>query len=233
MILRDTGSTFTPCPAGTYPARCIQLIDLGTQASEWQGQVKRQRKLVIVWEILDPETRKDDGSPFLLNKSYNAILMTMASLRKDLASWRGRDFTPEELKGFRSENVLNQPCLLSVIHDTKPDGRVFANISGIMKAPRGMAVPPATGPLLSWSMDNPDWPVFAQLSSRLADKIAASPEYKLLDVPKTIAVPATPMAVPARQAAPARPPAPPAAKYEPPATDTGSGFDDLDDDIPF
>ena len=47
MIVTDTGgSAFTPCPAGSYLARCVQLIDLGTQASNFEGQEKRARSEV-------------------------------------------------------------------------------------------------------------------------------------------------------------------------------------------
>jgi len=94
-----------------------------------------------------------------------------------------------------------------------------------MKPPKGMTAPlPGTEPLLHWSMAEPDWQVFAQLPPRLVDQISASPEFKLLTPPKSVTLPA-----PTAPAAPAQAPAPHAAKPAP----AGSGFDDMDDDIPF
>ena len=38
--------------------------------------------------------------PMTINKSYTVSLHDKASLRKDLAAWRGKDFSDEEAKGF-------------------------------------------------------------------------------------------------------------------------------------
>jgi len=237
MILTDNGgTTYAPCPAGSYLARCVQLIDLGTQTATYEGETKRARKVLIAWEVLDDECRRDDGQPFILSKRFTQSLHEKAALRKTLTSWRGRDFTPVELKGFELKAVLGKDAFISVVH-TEKDGKTFANIAAVMKPPKGMTAPlPGNEPLLHWSMAEPDWTVFAQLGSRLADQIAASPEYQALTPPKSVTLPAspapaapvhTPAPPPARQTAPAPKPQAPA------AADTGSGFDDMDSDIPF
>ena len=224
MIVTDTGgSAFTPCPAGSYLARCVQLIDLGTQASTFEGQEKRARKVLVAWEVLDDECRRDDGQPFVLSKRFTLSLHEKAALRKTLASWRGRDFTPVELKGFDLATVLGKEAFLSVIH-TEKDGKTFANIAAVMKPPKGMVGTPATEPLVHFDLTAPDWTVFAQLSPRVADQIAQSPEYAALNPPARVAASAP--AQPASAARPVQTPAPAPAS-------AGSGFDDMDDDIPF
>ena len=226
MIVTDSGgAAFTPCPAGSYLARCVSLIDLGTQQSTYEGEIKRARKVLVAWEILDDETRKDDGSPFVLSKRFTQSLHEKAALRKTLASWRGRDFTTVELKGFDLAGVLGKDAFLSVIHTDK-DGKTFANIAAVMKPPKGMTRPDgtATEPLQQWDMAAPDWQVFAVLTPRLVEQIESSPEFKLLSVPKSIklAAPGAPAAPAARAPAPAAAPGP-----------VGSGFDDMEDDVPF
>lgn len=236
MILTDSGgAAFTPCPAGSYLARCVQLIDLGTQTATHEGETKRARKVLVAWEVLDDECRRDDGAPYILSKRFTQSLHEKAALRKTLASWRGRDFTPAELKGFDLKAVLGQNAFLSVIHTDK-DGKTFANIAGCMKPPKGMtAQVDSVEPLLHWSINEPDWTVFEQLSSRLADQISASPEFKLLTPPKSVTLP-TPTAPAAAVQTPAPTPratAPAPAPQAPAVADTGSGFDDMDSDIPF
>ncbi len=239
MILTDSGgAAFTPCPAGSYLARCVQLIDLGTQTATYEGETKRARKVLVAWEILDDECRRDDGQPFILSKRFTQSLHEKAALRKTLTSWRGRDFTPVELKGFELKAVLGKDAFISVIHTDK-DGKTFANIAAVMKPPKGMtAQVDSVEPLLHWSMAEPDWVVFAQLSSRLADQIGASPEFKLLTPPKSVTLP-----TPTAPAAPVQTPAPPPRATAPtpapqapaaaPVGAVGSGFDDMSDDIPF
>jgi len=237
MILTDTGGTaFTPCPAGSYPARCVAQIDMGTQVTDWQGQAKHQRKVMLTWEILDDECRRDDGAPFTISKRYTQSLHEKAGLRKDLASWRGRDFTPEELRGFDLKAVLGQPCFLSVIHEVKPDGKLFANIASLMKLPKGMSAPAATEPLVHFDLSQPDWQAFTALSSRLQAQIGASPEFQAIqNRPTSVAARPAPTARPTAPARPAPPPARPTAPAPKPQTPAaaGSDFSDLDSDVPF
>lgn len=176
-ISETASSNFTPCPAGTYPARCTLVCDLGTQETDYQGELKTAHKVLLSFEILDDDTRRDDGEPFVMHKRYTASLHEKAALRKDLASWRGRDFTPEELAGFNVKTILGKPCLISVTHSTKQD-RTYANIASIMSLPKGMTCPPNKGELIWFDLSDPDAETFAKLGQRLQEQIKQSPEYR-------------------------------------------------------
>jgi hypothetical protein len=188
--------------------------------TDWQGQTKHTRKVLLSWEILDDEARRDDGEPFILSKRYTASLHEKAALRKDLASWRGRDFTAEELAGFDLGSILGQPCMLSVVHNDK-DGRTYANIAALMKTPKGSAPPSAESSVVHWTMDAPDWEAFARLPKRIAEQVQTAPEFARLKPPKSVSVQATPQA----ESAPAK-----SVHTTAPA---GGAFADFDDDIPF
>jgi hypothetical protein len=223
MIVSEgaSGASFTPCPPGSYLARCTRLVDLGTQSSDYQGETKTGRKLLLTFTVLDAETRREDGGPYHLAKRFSASLHEKSALRKDLASWRGRDFTPEELKGFNLRDVLGKSAFISVIHTAKGD-RTFANLAGLMKPPRGMADRfPLDEPLLYWSMSDPqpDWAAFETLHAKVQEQIQASPEFARLRRPTSAPLNPTATAAPAR----------PAAATEPPP----HAFADLADDIDF
>jgi len=134
IIAKAGGGSFAPAPAGTHSAVCCDVVDLGVLEVNYAGKTKRQHKITVIWQIGE---RRDDDKLFLLRKRYTLSLHEKASLRKDLESWRGRSFTPAELEGFDIETLLGVPCLLSVIHQAK-DGDIFANISAIMRLPKGM-----------------------------------------------------------------------------------------------
>lgn len=136
ILTASSNGNYSPCPAGTYMARCIMIVDIGSVATDWQGQARRARKVVISWELLDCEARRDDDAPFVVSKRYTASVHEKSALRKDLASWRGRDSTAEELAGFDLKIVLGRPCMIAVVHQEK-DGRTFANVAAVMKAPKG------------------------------------------------------------------------------------------------
>ncbi len=178
MIVRKNGNS-DPTPEGNHSARCIQIIDLGTQKSEWKGQPRFVAQVRLVWELpeVTKEFREGEGEkPFLIAKTYTASIGKKSALSKDLESWRGRAFTDEERAGFDLKNVLGKPCLLNVIHETK-DGNTYANISSVSQVPKGMTVKPAVNPIVEFSLSEFSQAAFDALPDFLKEKIRLSPEY--------------------------------------------------------
>ena len=139
-IYAKAGASFKPAPTGTHAAVCVDVVDLGEIKVEYQGKTKTQHKIKIVWQI---EELRDDGEPFRLQKRYTLSLHEKSSLRKDLESWRGRGFTDEELQGFDVEALLSKAALVNVLH-RQVEGSTYANVSAVMKLPKGM---PALSPV--------------------------------------------------------------------------------------
>lgn len=177
LTIAETGTTYTPPAAGTWPAVCSGLLDLGTQVSVYDGESKSARKLLLQFEICDSDNRRDDGTPHVISKRFTSSLHTKAALRGFLESWRGRPFTPEELRGFDLKVLVGQACLLGVVHTTRPDNRTFANIASVVKLPKGMAAPQPELPGRIFDLSAPDWEVFESLPDRLREQIQESPEY--------------------------------------------------------
>lgn len=124
-------------PAGLLQAVCVFVEDLGLQKTEYKGQVKVQHKIVVIWEIDDREGAMEDGRRFMISKRYTLSLFQQAQLRKDLETWRGKAFTPEEEAGFDVERLIGVNCLLNVMHEEN-GGRTYANIKGVMPLKSGM-----------------------------------------------------------------------------------------------
>lgn len=227
------GSTFTPPQPGTFPALCCSLIDLGTQTTVYEGKSTTAKKILIGFEIADPDNRRDDGTAHIVRKRFTASLHPKAALRPFLEGWRGRPFTPEELQRFDLKSILGQPCLVSLVQQEKA-GKSFTNVQGAVRLPRGFAAPVGTVPLVSFDLDAPDWDVFAGFHERLRDQIALSPEYQRHAAPA--AAPAAPPTHQSQRAAPLAPPAPanaPTARPAPPAPPAPYAEFGEDDDIPF
>ena len=113
LIVKDDSqqSKYPQLSTGVHNARCVRVIDLGTQRNEYQGQVSWKRKVMITWEVHN----KDSEEPFEISNFYNNSLYEKASLSKDLTSWRGRPFTEDEKKGFDISNLVGKVCQLNVI----------------------------------------------------------------------------------------------------------------------
>lgn len=173
---QDTGGgDFQQAPAGTHIARCIRLIDIGTQHGEWQGQPNARNQVIVQWELPN-ETMVIDGQdkPLIVSKFYTNSLSEKANLRKDLESWRSRAFSIEELMRFDLMNILNKPCMLSVVHNDKNKAKVNS-VSGL---PKGMTCPPAVNQPDAFWIDEWDQAKFDALSDGFKRLIMESDEYK-------------------------------------------------------
>lgn len=187
----DTGGgDFTPAPEGTHVARCIELIDIGTQHGEYLGEPTKRNQIIVRWELPN-ETIQIDGKPepMLVSKFYTNSLGEKANLRADLTSWRGRAFTKEELDRFDLMNILGKPCLLTVVHTDKGKAKVNS-VSGLAK---GMTCPPQSNQSKAFFLD--DWngdvngEPFMSLPKGFRELILKSDEYKELAAPPGVSAP--------------------------------------------
>lgn len=181
MILSDSGgTTFEQAPTGSHAARCIAIIDLGTQKNVYEGETSHKRQVIIRWELCNELMKggENDGKPFTVSKFYTASLHEKAGLRKDLASWRTRDFTPEELKGFDLKNILGKPCMLAVGMSEK--GK--AKVTSVMAPMKGMTFPDQINPSFHFSLSADEFKAvdFEALSKGFKEMVMASPEYGAL-----------------------------------------------------
>lgn len=173
---KGDGAGFEQPPVGMHIARCIKVVDLGTQKVEWQGKAKLQRKGFIGWELLGDQ-RMADGRPFMTSKRYTMSLSEKAALRADLESWRGRSFTAAELEGFDLKNVLGKPCMLNLV--TSDDGK-YVNIKAITPLPASLTAPQAENETVLFSLDDFEQDVFDSLGDKVKATIMLSPEYQAI-----------------------------------------------------
>lgn len=108
----DTPS-YPTVSVGVHKARCVRVIDLGTQQNDYQGQISWKRQVMLIWEV--PSETDNKGEPLTISKFYTLSLNEKANLANDLVSWRGRPFTETEKKAFDISKVVGKPCSINVI----------------------------------------------------------------------------------------------------------------------
>jgi hypothetical protein len=191
FIVEDNGGDFERCPPGMHLSRCYRIIDLGTQKSEYMGQVKYLHKLMVGWEIHgmnDDGTpiRMRDNRPFAIFKNYTLSWSEKANLRLDLQSWRGKQFTQEEMRRFDLKNVLGAWCMLNVIERPGQNGKVYSNVDGVTPVPamiKQNGLPAAVNKNEIFNLTDPDMEMFNAFSDNLKKKIMSSPEWEKLNKP--------------------------------------------------
>lgn len=138
MIVKGPEEKFSTAPEGTFPAVCVDNIDLGKIKSMWDGEERERHMVRLVWQIDEEDA---DGKPYFVKQDYTASLAEKAKLRKQLETWRGRAFTEVELFGFDLDSILGVGCLLNIVHNKGSRGGTFANVGAVMKLAKGMVTP--------------------------------------------------------------------------------------------
>lgn len=165
------GGNFEQPEVGSFAARCYGVVEIGTHEEEYKGEKKLQKKMIVFWEL---DQKMEDGRPFVINKWYTNSLGEKANLRKDLKTWRGRDFTEAELAKFEMKKILNQPCLISL-----SEKKERVQVAGIIPLPKGMQAPPLENDTIDWGIcDLGDEEAWDKLYDWVKKFIMKSVEYK-------------------------------------------------------
>lgn len=187
FIASDSGGgNFKRVPAGVFIGRCYSLIDLGTQLSTGQYGDKLQHKIRIGWELFGEDENGEsltvdvDGRemPMTISKSYTVSLHEKSGLRKDLAAWRGRDFTDEEAKAFDVSKLVGAYCMVNVT-TSETNGKTYSNVAGLTPLPGALknAKPAAVHDNVIFDLDAPDMVAFNSFHEKLQEAIKRSPEW--------------------------------------------------------
>ena len=180
------GGNFKRVPSGAHIGRCYSLIDLGTQVTDGQYGLKEQHKIRIGWELFGedehgaPLTIDVDGKemPMTISKSYTVSLHEKANLRKELAAWRGKDFTDEEAKAFDVSKLVGAYCMVNVT-TSENNGKTYSNVAGLTPLPSALksSKPAPVHADLVFDLDNPNMAVFEGFHEKLQEAIKRSPEW--------------------------------------------------------
>ena len=186
FIVEDTGGNFERCPPGMHLARCYRIVDLGTQKSEYMGEVKYLHKIMLGWEIHGADEngkalKMMDGRPFAIFKNYTLAWSEKANLRIDLQAWRGKAFTQEEMRKFDLQNILGAWCMLNIIERQGQNGNTYSNVSSVTPVPsviKQSGLPQPINKNEMFNLQKPDMAIFETFSENLKTKITSSPEWE-------------------------------------------------------
>jgi hypothetical protein len=151
----------------------------------------------------------DRGDPMAIFKNYTLSWNDKATLRLDLQSWRGKPFTEAEMRRFDISTVLGAWCMLTVIPRPGKNGKIYSNVKGVSPVAsiiKQAGLPPAINPNQLFRLAEPDFELYDTFGKGLKAMIEASPEWQAIQDKK-----------PAQNA----------------SKKASSGFDDMEDDLPF
>lgn len=159
--------------AGTYPARTVQIVDLGLQKQRpFQGQEKPDiNEMLITYEFVDEFMKDDNGNDDETKPRWLSERMPLHNLGAEKAKSTKRYFALDPTKEYGGDftKLLDVPCNVTIVQNPGKGantGKVYENVANVapMRAKDAKSCPELKGKAIFFDLDNPDLEVYARLA---------------------------------------------------------------------
>lgn len=173
--------------AGAYPARLVQVIDLGVQKQRpYKGEEKDPIQMVYTtYELADEFMKDEDGNDQEDKPRWVSEDFPFHNLEADRAKSTARYFAldPECDEDGDWETLLGNPVLINLTRTEgkgKNAGNFYNNVGGTssMRKKEVDKLPPLKNSTKFFSTEEPDMEVFMALPKWLQDRIKEGVEFK-------------------------------------------------------
>ena len=181
--------------AGTYPARLVQVIDLGVQKQRpWQGNEKEPAQMIYTtYELLDEFIVDEEGNTLEDKPRWLSEDFPFHNLELDQAKSTKRYYAmdPKDEHDGDWEKLLGTPVMLTITNKEgkgKNAGKFYNNIAGVSKM-RDKDAEKAVelkNPTKFFVVTDPDMDTFMALPKWLQDRIKENVEYDGSDLEDAI-----------------------------------------------
>jgi hypothetical protein len=135
------------------------------------GNIKHVPRVLFQFEVHSEDSQgqpllTSSGEPMTVAKTFTLSLAEKATMRRDLQTWRGKEFTKEELRGFELKNVLGQWAMITVA-ENESNGKTYTNIANINPVPATIkknGLPEGKNELKLFSIEDADLDLFETFS---------------------------------------------------------------------
>jgi hypothetical protein len=151
-----TTEQFEIPPGGSYQARFIGLIDLGTQDHEYSGKSWTQHDIFFLWELLGE--KDSEGEVFVVGQDYSLTLDKKANLRKMIESYGGKPLVDgQEIDPLL---LIGKPCVVGLTEGKSGNDRKFVKVTSVASPTKGTKTPEASRKVYIFDLDlHPDFKV--------------------------------------------------------------------------
>lgn len=168
---------------GTYPARLVQILDLGLQAQRpYQGKDKPPaQEIMLTYELVDTFMLDENGEELADKPRWISETLPFYGLFADKAKSTQRYNAIDPTGEFDGDftKAIGQPINVTVVNNAVGD-KVYDNIATIsaMRPRDADKCPELVNPPKLLDLDAPDAEVFNSLPEWLRDKIKSNLNYK-------------------------------------------------------
>lgn len=199
---------------GNYPARLVQLIDLGLQAqAPYKGQEKPPvQQIMLTYELVDEFMKDEDGNDIEDKPRWISETLPFFGLHADKAksTQRYNAFDPSGDYNGDFSQAVGLPINVTIVNNQSTNGKTYDNVAGIspMRPRDAQACPELKNPSKVFDLDAPDMDVFNSLPEWIQNKIKDNLNFAGSPLEKTLAGKPSKDSKPAKQEKKAEAPKP-------------------------
>lgn len=176
-----------PFEDGSYPARVVQILDLGMQPQQpYQGKEKPPaHEMMVTYEFLDEFCVDEEGNELEDKPRWLSETFPLYNLDADKAksTKRYNALDPDLDHDGDFTALVGSTCTVTVVQNPgkgKNAGKIYNNIANVapMRPKDAAKAPELVNPPKVFLLDEPDLEVFQSLPEWLQDKIKGNLEYE-------------------------------------------------------
>lgn len=169
--------------AGVYPARLVQIIDMGLQTQRpYQGKEKPPTyEISMTYELVDSFMVDEDGNELEDKPRWVSETFPIYSLEADMAKSTKRYLAldPNRVHDGDFAALVGTACNVTIVINKK-EGKTYTNIAnvGAMRPKDVEKCPELVNAPRVFDLDSPDLEVYRAFPKWIQEKIASNLEFK-------------------------------------------------------
>lgn len=182
----SSGKQFAPqanIEPDVYPARLVQIIDLGLQPQRpFNGEDKPPaNEIMFTYELVSEFMKDEEGNDIEDKPRWISETMPLRSLQSENARSTARyhAFDPENKFDGDFAACLEVPVNVTVVNNKSGD-KIYDNVANVspMSAKKAATCPDLVNPTKVFDLDAPDMEVFNALPKWIQEKIRGNLNFK-------------------------------------------------------
>jgi hypothetical protein len=174
-----------PIEPGSYPARLVQIIDLGLQPQMFEKEEKPPKnEIMTTYELADEFMKDEEGNDIEDKPRWVSETFTLNSLNSDRAKSTARYYAldPDSKYDGDWSKLLETPATVTIVNKAgsgKNKGKVYNNIATVsaMRPKDAVRLPELKNPAKFFDLDAPDVDLFLSLPDFIQKKIREGLEF--------------------------------------------------------
>ena len=168
---------------GSYPARLVQIIDMGLQPQRpYQGKDKPPMpEIALTYELVDVFMKDADGKELEEKPRWVSETIPLHNLKADKAKSTQRYYAFDPNEEFEGDftKLIGMPITVTIVNNKVGD-KVYDNIAttSAMRAKDAAKCPELVNKAKVFVLDAPDMEVFNSFPQWIQDKIKGNLEYE-------------------------------------------------------